>query len=291
LRETASFTLGGSNVKKKIDIAADLWNAEIDSGQISQVLNNLLINAKQAMPGGGEVLISAENENIGIDSGLPLSEGRYIKISIKDSGHGISEGNINRIFDPYFTTKGKGSGLGLATSYTIIKRHKGYIGVLSQEGEETTFFIYLPASLGKVNAAAKSEEGKRLSPGGSILLLEDEEIVANAFKMCILRSNFQMTHSDDGANAVEIYKKALKEGRPFDLVLTDLTIPGGMGGVATLEKLKCLNADVKVIVCSGYSDDAVMADYKKYGFCDSLPKPFTKKQLLEKLAQNMPLKD
>ena len=287
LRETVAFTLRGSNVKKRTYIARSLWNAEIDAGQISQVLNNLLINAKQAMPLGGEIYISAKNERVSSPSSLPLPKGRHIVIAIRDRGEGIAEENLSRIFDPYFTTKGMGSGLGLATSYTIIKRHKGYIKVESSKGEGTTFYVYLPASDGRVKAVNKVRSQKSLSGSGNILLLEDEEIVASSFKMSLLKTDFRMTHVDDGVKALKIYKNAIKKGTPFDLVVADLTIPGGMGGVETLEKLKAVDPYVKAIVCSGYSDDAVMSDYKRYGFCDSLQKPFTKSQLLEKLEINM----
>lgn len=291
LRETVAFTLRGSNVKKRTYIARNLWNAEIDAGQISQVLNNLLINAKQAMPLGGEINISAKNEKIHAHSPLPLQPGRYIKIAIKDKGEGIAEENLPRIFDPYFTTKGMGSGLGLATSYTIIKRHRGYIRVESQKGVGTTFYVYLPASGGKVKAAQKEQRKTNLSGSGTILLLEDEEIVASSFKMSLLKTDFEVTHVNDGRKAVKKYKNALKDGHPFDIVVADLTIPGGMGGVETMEKLKAIDPHVRAIVCSGYSDAAVMSNYKIYGFCDALQKPFTKSQILEKIERNMKKRD
>lgn len=283
LVETATFVLRGSNVRRRCHISDDLCNVKIDENQISQVINNLVINAKQAMPDGGTVTIRAENVYIDKGSLPSLNVGKYIKITIKDRGCGISEGNLIKIFDPYFTTKSKGSGLGLATSYTIIKRHSGHIIVESDEGLGTQFQVYLPAS---EEVKAKKEEKVVIDYSGfvRVLLLEDEDIVATSVNMIASSVGYELEHARDGKEAVKFYKNAMKKGRSFDVVMMDLTIVGGMGGVETIKRLKKIDPFIKAIVCSGYSDDAVMANYGEYGFCDVLPKPFTKDQVLEKWA-------
>lgn len=283
LVETASFVLRGSNVRRRCFISDDLWNAEIDENQISQVINNLVINAQQSMPDGGTVTIRAENIHIDKGSLPPLNTGKYIKITIKDRGCGISEENLLKIFDPYFTTKSKGTGLGLATSYTIVKRHKGHIIVESEVGVGTSFIIYLPASE-EAPVYREKKNAQDCRGFGRVLLLEDEDIVATSVSVIASSGGYELEHARDGKEAVKFYKSALKKGRSFDVVMMDLTIAGGMGGVETIKRLKKIDPFIKAIVCSGYSDDAVMANYSEYGFCDVLPKPFTKDQVLEKLA-------
>ncbi|MDT8317576.1 MAG: PAS domain S-box protein [bacterium] len=283
LVETASFVLRGSNVRRRCRISDDLWSVKIDENQISQVINNLVINAKQAMPDGGTVTIWAEN--VYIDKGrLPsLSAGRYIKITIKDRGCGIPERNLLKIFDPYFTTKSQGSGLGLATSYTIIKRHMGHIIVESDEDSGTEFKVYLPAT-NEVDFKKEEKHVMDYRGFGRVLLLEDEDIVATSVGMIASSAGYELEHARDGKEAVQFYRSAMKKGNSFDVVMMDLTIAGGMGGVETIKRLKRIDPLIKAIVCSGYSDDDVMANYGEYGFCGVLPKPFTKDQVLEKWA-------
>ena len=283
LVETASFVLRGTNVKRRCFIAEDLWNVKIDENQISQVVNNLVINAQQSMPDGGTVVIRVENVHIDNDNLLPLKPGKYIKVSIRDRGCGIPDENLLRIFDPYFTTKSKGTGLGLATSYTIVKRHMGHMTVESETALGTTFKVYLPASDEAPIHEDKRPESK-CSGFARVLLLEDEDIVASSVNMIASSVGFELEHARDGKEAVKFYKRAMKNGRSFDVVMMDLTIAGGMGGVETIKRLKRIDPLIKAIVCSGYSDDAVMANYGEYGFCDVLPKPFTKDEVLEKWA-------
>ena len=283
ITETVSFILRGSNLRRRCIIPKDLWDARIDTGQISQVLNNLLINARHSMPSGGTVTIKAENEFIADNSPMPVESGNYIKLTIKDRGAGISAENIDRIFDPYFTTKGEGSGLGLATSYIIIKKHKGHIYVESELGKGTSFYIYLPANSEKISRKNRAKDIDSHAGTGRVLLLEDELIVADSVKTVVIRAGYDLQHVEDGKEAIKLYKKARKSGDDFDVVMMDLTIAGGMGGVETLKRLKKIDPLVKAIVCSGYSDGDVIADYKKYGFCDVLPKPFSKDQVLATL--------
>lgn len=283
INETASFVLRGSNVTRRCIIPSNLWDAQIDTGQISQVLNNLLINAKQSMTGGGTITVRAKNKFVDEDSPLPIKRGNYIKISISDKGGGISPENMDRIFDPYFTTKGEGNGLGLATSYMVIKKHKGHIFAESTLGSGTTFYLYLPASMEKASNKNAPEKRGSYNGTGRILLLEDEQLVANSVKRLISRAGYDLQHVEDGKEAIALYKKARNEGENFDVVMMDLTIAGGMGGVETLKKLKKIDPFVKAIVCSGYSEGDVISDYEKYGFCDVLPKPFSRNEVLEKL--------
>ncbi|MDH3974235.1 MAG: PAS domain S-box protein [Deltaproteobacteria bacterium] len=283
ITETASFVLRGSNVRRRCIIPENLWDARIDTGQISQVLNNLLINAKQSMPKGGTVSIKAENKFVDDDSPLPLERGNYIKITIKDRGTGILPENMDRIFDPYFTTKGEGNGLGLATSYMVVKKHKGHIFAESKAGAGTAFYVYLPASSEKASRKSSVKEKNAYQGTGRVLLLEDEQIVANSIKSVVVRAGYDLQHVEDGKDAIKIYKKAREIGEHFDVVMMDLTIAGGMGGVETLKRLKKIDPLVKAIVCSGYSEGDVISDYEKYGFCDVLPKPFSRNEVLEKL--------
>lgn len=270
LKETAEFALHDSNSRCKFSISDDLFPIEVDKTQISQVINNLVINADQAMPEGGTVEIKAENLISPKSQGLPLKEGKYIKISIKDSGIGIPKEKIARIFDPYWTTKHKRSGLGLTTAYSIIKKHNGYIELKSEMGAGTTFYVYLPATEKKV--AIEQEEAEELIKGeGRILLMDDEEDILDSAGNVLKELGYQVKVAKDGSEAIRLYREA-KE--PFDLVIVDLTIPGGMGGKEAIKELKEMNPAVKAIVSSGYSNDPIMVDFKKYGFCGVLHKPY-----------------
>lgn len=272
IRHTVSFALRGSNVKGKIDIAEDLWAVEADEGQISQVINNLIINADQAMPGGGILKVKAENISIDEDSFFPL-QGNYVKITVEDNGIGIPESNLSRIFDPYFTTKQKGSGLGLATAFSVVKKHRGHIAVESQPGQGAKFYVFLPASKEKV--AAKKASGMLPQTGtGRILLMDDEGAIRYTAKKILSHYGYDVTEAIDGEEAIELYKLARDSGKPYDLVITDLTVPGGMGGKETTKELLKIDPNVKVIVSSGYSTDPVMANYKDFGFIGVVAKPY-----------------
>ena len=282
LKETAGFALRGSNVKAEISIPDDLWVVEVDEGQISQVINNLVINAEQAMPGGGIVKIGAENIDVTLDDDLLLKEGKYVMLAISDEGEGIEEGDLDKIFDPYFSTKEMGSGLGLATTYSIIKRHNGYISVDSEVGSGATFYVYLPALKGKL-PTPEMKEDVELEREGRVLILEDEEAIIEMINAILVKTGYKVVITKDGKDTLDQYKKARESGKSFDIVMVDLTIPGGMGGMETIKRLKKIDPNVKAIVCSGYSDSPAMSNYKDYGFCDSLPKPYHTRELKEKL--------
>jgi len=278
IRDSANFALRGVNVRCDFKIEERLLPVSIDEGQIGQVFSNLVINACQAMPSGGIVRINARNVYIGEKSSLPLTEGSYVEISIEDQGLGIPRENLQKIFDPYFTTKQKGSGLGLAITYSIIRNHDGHIAVRSQLGAGTTFIIYLPASE-RVLAAEETLFEKNICGYGRILLMDDEEIVRKVTGEILKVLGYEVECARDGAEAIRLYTRAMESGRPFDAVIMDLIIPGGMGGRETIKQLRELDPNVKAIVSSGYSQDPILADFAAYGFCEVLAKPFSSSTL------------
>jgi signal transduction histidine kinase/CheY-like chemotaxis protein len=273
IRDAATFALRGSNVKCQFHISEGLWPVDVDEGQISQVINNIIINADHSMPEGGIIQIRAEN--VGVEeSVLPLKKGNYVKISVEDEGIGIPEKHLHDIFDPYFTTKQKGSGLGLSASYSIIKNHDGHITVESELGAGTTVDIYLPASEYEIE-----KEKAVLTGEGRVLLMDDEELIREAAGEVLQHLGYTVVTAGDGDKAVEIYTEALAKGEPFDVVILDLTIPGGMGGKKTLSRLKEIDPHVKAVICTGYADDPVAVGFKDYGFCGAVTKPYTVEQL------------
>ena len=277
VKESANFVLRGSNVKCEFSFPEDLWHLEADEGQISQVLNNLIINATHAMSGGGTLQIYCGNVIVD-QSDLPLAKGKHILISIMDHGTGISKKNLSNIFDPYFTTKKRGSGLGLSTSYSIVRSHGGHITVESYLGIGTTFNIYLPASL-EGKPLPCSEEERFVTGKGRILVMDDEEAVRDVARGMLETLGYSVTLAKDGTEAIENYKVAMSSGEPFDSVLMDLTIPGGMGGMEAVKRILEIDSKVKAIVCSGYSNEPVMANPNSFGFCAVVPKPYSLKQL------------
>lgn len=282
IRESATFALRGSDVKCDFSVPDDLWPVKVDEGQISQAIQNLIINADQAMPEGGTIHVSCKNVTIDKDDIKLLKEGRYVMISIKDHGVGIPGENIEKIFDPYFTTKEKGSGLGLATTYSITKKNNGHIAVESEVGVETTFHIYLPASRKK--PLKKEKKGKSADvTKGKILVMDDEEMIRLVARTMLKRIGYEVEFANDGAEAIELYKKAKELGQPFNAVIMDLTVPGGMGGKEAIKKILEVDPEVKAIVSSGYFNDPVMADFRKYGFHGVVAKPYTIGELGEAL--------
>ena len=278
IRESGSFVLKGSNVRCDFTIPEDIWPTEIDVGQISQVAQNLIINADQAMPDGGVIKIEMENRVIGVEDALPLPSGKYVHVSVRDKEIGIPEKHLPKILDPYFSTKDKGSGLGLATAHSIIKKHGGHITVDSELGEGTLFHFYLPASEKEMGEAG-ALEGELIKGDGRVLVMDDEESLRNLAHQVLGRMGYHVESAKDGEEAIEKYVKAMKEGEPFDAVILDLTIPGGMGGKETIKKLKKIDPKVKATVASGYSDDPVMANFKDYGFFGVVSKPFNLNKL------------
>ncbi|UCC11718.1 MAG: response regulator, partial [candidate division WOR-3 bacterium] len=282
LKESAGFVLRGSNVKCEFSIQEDLWAVEIDESQISQVINNLLLNADQAMHDGGTIRIIAENHIIYNVNGLPLHKGKYVRISIEDHGIGIPEENISKIFDPYFTTKERGNGLGLTTAYSIIRKHDGYITVDSRVGRGSTFSIYLPASDESKKTEQKIE--KHVIKGtGNVLVVDDEDTVRDVALHMLNLCGYKADCVTDGAEALELYQQSMAAGHPYDIVIMDLTIPGGLGGKETIKKLLEIDPQAKAIASSGYSSAPVMSEFKKYGFRGVLTKPYRMQELSELL--------
>ncbi len=282
--EAVSFALHGSNVRSDFSITQDLWPVDIDRGQISQVLQNLTINAKQAMPEGGIIIVGVENCHLEAGNPLNLAGGRYVKISLRDTGTGITEANLPKIFDPYFTTKPEGSGLGLATSYAIIKKHQGIITAHSTEDRGATFGIYLPAS--EQALPEKADGGAGVYPGtGSILVMDDDEAVRGALLGMLTHLGYRVELVNEGSEAILRYAEAMKSDHPFDLVIMDLTIPGGIGGRDAIQHLKKLDPDVRAIVSSGYSNDPVMSNYREYGFAGMVLKPYHVSELSEQIKR------
>ncbi len=284
IQDTTHFVLAGANVRAQFNLPEDLWSVEYDPGQLSQVINNLVINAVQAMPEGGVMEVGAENVILGANSGVPLTPGRYVKLVFKDQGIGIASQHLSKIFDPYFTTKQRGSGLGLATTYSIIKRHEGYIQVESEVGVGSTFTVFLPAS--KQTMRGETRKPEQIVTGkGKILLMDDEEILRKVAGALLTRLGYQVSMAKDGAEALQLYREAMAANAPFAAVILDLTVPAAMGGEECLRRLKEIDPGVKAIVSSGYFNDPIMAEFKQYGFQGVIAKPYQLQELSETLAR------
>ncbi|HEY6012020.1 MAG TPA: PAS domain S-box protein, partial [Nitrospirota bacterium] len=284
IREASQFALRGSAVSCTIIVPDDLRPVEVDEGQMSQVIHNLIINADHSMPAGGIITITGENVFISGKDALPLPEGEYVHIAVRDQGMGIEKELLPRIFDPYFTTKRTGSGLGLATTYSIMKRHDGHISVESEVGVGTTFHLYLPASHKKLAAKAAGEQP--IIPGeGTILVMDDEEMVRMVVIDMLSSLGYAVVTAADGADAIDLYAKARSAGKRFDAVIMDLTVPGGMGGKEAIKKLIEIDPAVKALVSSGYSNDPIMAEHEKYGFAGVIAKPYTMANLREAIGK------
>ncbi len=284
IEESVAFSLSGSRTICRFDIPEDLWPADIDEGQISQVINNLIINADQAMPEGGEIKVKCENLLLVDERLSAIRPGRYILLTITDQGEGIKEENLHRIFDPYFTTKKQGKGLGLAMVYSIVRNHGGRINVESTAGAGTTFTIYLPAA----STAVAQEQGHVAETSmirGKILIMDDEEKIRLVAGEILELAGYDVEYARDGNEAVELYRKAMDGARPFAAVIMDLTIPGGMGGKEAIEALRDLDRDIKAIVSSGYSNDEILSDYKGYGFSGVIGKPYLAEELTRVLQE------
>jgi len=284
IMESARFASAGSNIACRFDIPEDLWPVEADEGQISQVINNLVINADQAMPAGGEVLFHAENITLPGRSKVALKAGSYLKIIVQDQGIGIPKKYHSRVFDPYFTTKQKGSGLGLTTAYSILKNHDGLITLTSRQGKGTSFTIYLPAFREKM-PRQKDREGEPIRGEGRILVLDDDPAVSEVVQSMLRNLGYEVELSTYSKDAIALFRNARKTGRPFAAVILDLTMPGDRGGKAVIRDLRKIDPDVRGIVSSGYSDDPVLANFRAFGFRAALAKPFRTSHLGKALQQ------
>jgi signal transduction histidine kinase len=282
ISESAGLSLRGSRVLHELSIAADLWPVEADEAQMMQVFNNLLINADQAMPAGGIIGIAAGNVTLGPDEVPSLAAGRYVKITVSDGGTGIPREHLGKIFDPYFTTKQKGSGLGLAATYSIIRKHDGHITVGSELGKGTVFHVYLPASPGEVPPPPRQEKFVRGS--GAVLIMDDDEDMRKTTGDMLMRMGYTVDYAGEGNEAIARYQQAREAGRPFAAVIMDLTVPGGMGGKEAIGKLLTIDPAVRAIVSSGYSEDPVMADFRACGFRGVAIKPYRIRELSEVVA-------
>jgi len=245
---------------------------DIDRGQISQVIHNLVINAEEAMPDGGIITVRALNTVIGQEDIYGLTPGKYIKIEVRDQGIGISPLNREKIFDPYFTTKKKGSGLGLSIVHSVITKHNGAVDFQSKPDEGTLFFIYLPAS--EKQKPGPLDEEEIMGGEGKILVVDDEESIREVATLLLESLGYKVVTAESGEEAFEICKKEVP-----DAVILDLTIPDGVGGKETAEKIREFNKNIKLIVSSGYSNDPVMSRYKEFGFDDVLVKPYKLEQI------------
>jgi signal transduction histidine kinase/ActR/RegA family two-component response regulator len=276
IREVARFALRGSTAKCEIHFSEDLWLADADSGQLGQIIQNLVINSSQAMPAGGLITISASNEQIGPRSSSALSPGDYVKLVVGDTGCGIAAADLQKIFDPYFTTKPGGTGLGLATVYSIVRKHHGSIEVESEQGRGTTFTLRIPAlqKERKVPIAESPVKTQRVLLKGRVLVMDDEEPIRRLTARILTRAGLTVELAGEGAEAVASYRAAMEQKQPFDLLIVDLTIPGGMGGLEAMTQIRKLDAGVKAIVSSGYSSDPVMSKFQDFGFAARVTKPF-----------------
>jgi CheY-like chemotaxis protein len=288
IRETASFTLRGSNIRSTFDIQDNLWSIEVDESQLNQALNNLVLNASQAMPDGGEITLRAANETLLSDNPHQLSPGYYIRIAIEDRGCGIPKESLLKVFDPYFTTKPKGSGLGLASVYSIINRHGGVVEVSSALGAGSTFTIYLPAISNSLPLDIYAKEPVELNGSGKVLVMDDEELIREIATYILSVMGYEVDSCTDGLEAVERFRAARDNNIPFSAVILDLTIPGGMGGKEAATRILEIDPDAVLIVSSGYSSDPVIANFRQYGFRGVVPKPFDAEGLARELKRSIP---
>jgi CheY-like chemotaxis protein/two-component sensor histidine kinase len=285
--DVARFDLTGSSVSLVYHHAEDLWPVDADRGQIQQVISNLVINARQAMPSGGHLHVTLENADLPAEALPGIRAGRYVKVSVQDEGGGIEPKVIEHIFDPYFTTKQTGNGLGLATVWSIINKHGGHIGVTSELGKGATFTFYLPVAASPLTAKTKPPAAECPPPAipAKILLMDDEDSVSRLVARMLKPCGYTVTTAPNAREAIALYRQARETGAPFDLVIMDLTIPGGPGGKEAIQDLLALDPHVRAIVSSGYACDPVMANPAAYGFKGTVAKPYTARALRQAVAR------
>lgn len=284
--EVVHFNLSGSKVNPTIQLADNLWLVEADQGQLEQVICNLTINARQSMPEGGDFIVTLENALISQEAIHGLAGRECVHITVADTGTGIMPDHLKRVFEPYFTTKQAGSGLGLASTYSIIQKHGGHISVESAVGQGTIFEIYFPAASDQLLPAIQKVPGtSTFKQAREALVLDDEETIRTTLAAMLKEFNFAVQTEAESQKAVELYQNAFAAGRPFDLVIVDLTIPGGMGGEEVARAILEIDPKATIVVSSGYADAPVMANYPDHGFKGMMTKPYTLKKLSTELSK------
>jgi two-component system cell cycle sensor histidine kinase/response regulator CckA len=285
LRECCNLSLSGSNVRCVFSLREGLAAVDADEHQLSQVFSNIMINARQAMPEGGNLTVSGENRTVTAGDGIPLHAGTYAAITIRDEGIGIPENMIDKVFDPFFTTKQQGSGLGLAICYSVIKKHGGHISVESSSGSGTAFTVWLPASGKAVRPKDGDRDTSSLKGTENILVMDDEPSIREMAMHILTSFGYSVVTVREGREAVDKYRAAMTSGKPFDLVILDLTVPGGMGGEKAIAELKKVDPDVIACVTSGYADNAILSDPGAYGFAAMIAKPYRTSELLQTVKE------
>lgn len=274
IKNSAGLSLRGSNVECNLSVSGSLWPVKVDVGQIGQAVGNLVLNAAQSTPKGGMIEVRAENTVLGQWDAPPLKKGKYVKISIEDHGPGIEKENLQKIFDPYFNGIPEGSGLRLSTAYSIVNKNGGLLTVDSEPGVGTTFSIFLAAAAEAEVPEKKEEEGEVFSFKGKILVMDDEQLVRDTAVLILSHFGHKVEVAKNGEEALELYRKASEAGEPFDAVILDLTVHGGMGGEETVKRLLETAPGARVIISSGYICDPVLANYRQYGFRGLVSKPY-----------------
>ncbi len=283
IEDTVGLCFCGPGVSCECSLPDRLWTVDAEAGQIGQVIHNLLLNAEQAMPGGGKICVRAENVMLGGREQPGIEGGAYVRISVEDQGRGLSAEDSRRIFEPFFSTKGEGRGLGLASCHTIVKRHQGHIRVDSGEGRGAVFHVYLPA----VRQPSFSREEKPRRPDierARVLLIDDDEMIRKATGEALHWMGYEVITARDGGEGIRCFQKARENRRPFKAVVLDLTLPGALGGRETMKQLMTIDPGTKVVLFSARSDDPVCQNYREFGFCGIVNKPFELDDLSEVLG-------
>ncbi len=286
IEEAIEFAMHGSKATCQFELAEDLLNMHVDEGNIAQVINNLIINACQAMPEGGQITVRAENATDRDRQSPILRAGRFVKLSITDQGIGIDEAQLGKVFDPFFTTKEKGNGLGLAIAYSIVSNHNGHINIESKVGKGTTVSLWLPGTQEGVPAIIKIES-KTMKLRGKVLIMDDEQYIRDLGTRIFEKLEWTVETATNGTEAIEKTRKAKQDDTPFDVAILDLTVPGGMNGKEAMGKMLDIDPSIRGIVSSGYSTDPVMSDYEKFGFKNAVPKPFERDELVNAVYEVM----
>ena len=278
LRESSDLALSGSRVTAEFEIKEDLHSVVADGDQMKQVFNNLIMNSRQAMPEGGKIIITGENVSLEEGNSAAIAPGEYVKVKITDSGYGIESKHLSKLFDPFFSTRQNSSGLGLATAYSIVRKHRGHITVDTEIGKGTTFTVYIPS---KEEGPEEKHEYAPIADGGRVLVMDDQEIIRDTAGSILKKLGFQVDTASNGQEAIEKYSDCMEGQKPYDAVILDLTIPGGMGGEEAMEKLLEIDPKVTAVVSSGYSNSSVLADYQSRGFAGVMMKPYSLEQVRE----------